>query len=129
MEVRKFTIKDYPIICRWYESRGEVVPSLDYFPETSYIASLNGEDMYHISIWKTNTPYCYFENFASNPNIPLMNKREILPRFLDYLLNLSNGMGFKMAFALSKNDKTSKLYSDMGWPGSSCKLTAHGRLT
>lgn len=71
MQVRLFEEKDYPEVCRWWNSRQWPAMTLRYLPKTGHIA-YDGETLLAVAwlYFDTSCPFSWMDWLVTNPDIP-----------------------------------------------------------
>lgn len=113
MEVRLYEEKDYEMLHKWCAHYGAFGPPKETISPTSFIFEQDGQPVSFISLIKTNTNWCYLENYCGNPE--WKHKRDgIAKEALAFISEYAKQLGYSRLITFSPNEKLKNQYIKYG---------------
>lgn len=116
MNISFFQPEDYPMIESWWKKRGEVAPSIEMMPASSFVVT--DDDMsplVSVSLFVTNTSVVWVDNLISNP----MAKKDKVKKAVEALNGVISAYAKKIGksrlFCMSLKKSTSRRYQQLGF--------------
>lgn len=113
--IKKFENKDYELLKSWWGSYKEQAPELKMMPETSYVMYFNSQPILSVSIFLTNGPIAWIDNYIGNPSLKGSIRKECGIVLLKHLEEVSKDNLKDRMFCMSINEKTSERYIELGF--------------
>lgn len=110
------------MIQQWCKAYGESAPTSDIIPDSSFVLEMDGTPALFLSLIKTNTPICYFENFCGNPEFK-GKRSEAVPALIAHIEAIAKSEGFKGIITYSMRPKLTDLFESYGFK-QACVLAA-----
>lgn len=113
--IKQFKSENYPLIKQWWDLAKEQAPQIDMIPETSYLMYLNDKPILSVSLFLTNSPLTWIDNYIGNPELKGSDRKTCGYILLNYLEQVSKAHGKDRMFCMSMNEKTSQRYIELGF--------------
>jgi len=113
--IKKFDKSQYTMIKSWWDFYKEQAPELIMMPETSYIMSVDSKPILCVSLFLTNGPLAWIDNYVGNPELKGSMRKECGHILLTYLEDTAKDAGKDRMFCMSINQKTTKRYIELGF--------------
>lgn len=127
MTLRKVTPEDVGTVYKWWKAANIIMPPIDTWPETTFLASGDDIPMYAISLHLTNSPLAWLENFVANPEIPAETRKKLIKYGLEQLAGIAKESGAKYFWAYASNPKLAQYYEEMGFKVMQSQLVSMAR--
>lgn len=114
-EIKQFKPENYELVKSWWDFYKETVPELKMIPETSYIMYSNDKPILSVSLFLTNSPLAWVDNYIGNPEFKGLHRKECGKLLLNHLEEVSLKHGKDRLFCMSVKEKTSKRYIELGF--------------
>jgi hypothetical protein len=101
MQVRRYEPEDYAQISQWALDGWDTDYTEDQFPKTGLIV----DGIAALFLYSTDSSICFLENMISNKKSDPDLKEEALNLLMGSMLELANELGFKVAYATTRNSK------------------------
>jgi hypothetical protein len=112
--VRFLKEEDQAMLEEWWREARLEAPNPAFWPETSFLLSIEGVPAVAVSLIVTNARIGWLDNLVSNPNV--RKRRAEGLRFLQAAMELvAEGRGLKRLFCMSLKPSTSRLYRSLGY--------------
>lgn len=109
--IRPYKFIDYEMLSTWWLSADMTPPEEKMMRETSYVLEKDGTPVLSASLFLTNGPIAWIDNFIGNPNTPIRETKSLL-RFLSAIADFNKK---DRMFCMSVNKKTDRLYEFLGF--------------
>lgn len=113
--IKQYKSENYQLIKSWWEFAKEVAPESKMIPETSYVMYHNQNPVLSVSLFITNGPVVWVDNYIGNPEFKGEIRKQCGKLLLNHLEAVAKLNGKDRLFCMSINDKTSKRYEDLGF--------------
>lgn len=114
-QIKQFQSDNYQMIKSWWDCAKEVAPELNMLPRTSYIMYHNQLPILSVSLFITNGPLAWVDNYIGNPEFKGEVRKQCGKLLLNHLEEVAKLNGKDRLFCMSVNDKTSKRYVELGF--------------
>jgi hypothetical protein len=109
MEIRDFDKeKDYETLCKWWDDWGMPKYIPEAISDTGIIISKDGVDICSAFIFSTDSYTCWIEYLTMNKNTTKEQRKGVLRRMFDALLERSTKMGFRLIMTFATEDQERK---------------------
>lgn len=113
--IKEYCINNYQEIKSWWEQAKEIAPDTKMMPETSYMMYYNEQPILSVSLFLTNGPIAWVDNYIGNPEFKGEVRKQCGKLLLSHLEEVAKLNGKDRLFCMSMNDKTSKRYTELGF--------------
>lgn len=113
--IKQYKSDDYELVKSWWSSANEIAPAANMIPDTSYVLYLSDTPILAVSLYLTNSPLAWVDNFVGNPESKGHQRKECGHVLLSHLEKIAKEEGKSRLFCMSMNEKTSKRYEEMGF--------------
>lgn len=127
--IEPFEKEDYFKIRSWWSDQKEAFPPpASFMPEEStFVVRLNGKLCLSASVYLTNVPIAWVDNFVGNPKMKSKERLEASHRLLEFLNGYAKDRGYAYLFCLSTKPATNRLYRGLGFKKSCEGMTSFTR--
>lgn len=114
MVIRRFTIKDYPIVESWWEKHGAFPLSLEYYSKTGIIVE-GTVPLCAGWLYDTDSAICVFEFVVCNPDAPREERNKGLNELIKHIIKLAQKRNYKLIYSSVKGEKYIKRLMEQGF--------------
>jgi len=117
MNIRKYTDKDYEMICSWWKFHGEPIPPEELISQFTYILEAPIDKPWLcLSLITFNTPWvAWSAGLVSNPDIRAHGRKEAVKLLWDHVADLAKKMGYKNLLCIAPCESLEKRYAELGF--------------
>ena len=109
MDIRLFDKnKDYDTLCQWWDDWDQPVHLPEALSDTGIIISKEGVDICMSFIYSTDSYICWMEFLVMNKRTTREQRKGVLRKMFETLLEKSKLMGFKIVMTFGTEEQSSK---------------------
>lgn len=123
VSINKFLPQDYPMIKSWWDCTDEPCAPIEFFPETTYIASVNGVPAVSAILVVSNTPICWMTAPIGNPDLKGKSRQEAFTKLIKYLGETAAKLNKKVLFTMNSKPKLINRFKELGF------IPTHNNMT
>lgn len=117
--------KDIEMITEWCKAYNEHAPIKEIIPASSYVLEIDNTPALFLSLIKTNTSICFFENFCGNPDFK-GKRAEAVPYLINHIEQIAKAEGYLGIVTYAYKPKLVPLFETYGFT-KACDLAALAR--
>lgn len=116
INIRQFKLTDKNTLEQWCIYNKLSIESLNSFPETTYIAEIDGKPAVCLCLYLTICgSFAWIENVIGNPELKNKGRSEATNELLKYVTNLAKELNYKNILIGSVEPKLTNKYKECGY--------------
>ena len=115
IRISQFLPKDYPMIKSWWDVTDEPCAPLEFFPETTYIASIDGIPAVSAILIVSNTPICWMTAPIGNPEFKGKTRKEAFKTRLSFMESEAKKLGKTIMFTMNSKEGLINRFMELGF--------------